>query len=116
MPKNADFVTRFWEKVDVRSPDECWPWLGAKKGNHEYGILSVPNNNRKQVYAHRVSAMIHFGMFSIKAMVCHHCDTPACVNPNHLYIGDVRSNARDMSSRGRWRNQFGAGPNAGRQR
>lgn len=108
MPKNANMIERFWEKVDVRGPEECWEWLGATRTNG-YGVMSVPRHNRVQLYAHRVSAAIHFGMFGRSDLVCHHCDNPRCVNPAHLYLGNERTNSEDMMRRGRGRGQFKRG-------
>jgi len=105
MPNNYTMIERFWQKVDVRGADECWEWTGARKPNG-YGLLSLAGHNRVQLYAHRVSASIHFGMFHRKSLICHHCDNPPCVNPAHLYVGDVRTNAADMMRRGRGNGQF----------
>jgi hypothetical protein len=109
MPKNADFIERFWEKVRVAGPDECWEWQGAVKKSNGYGVLSVPGNNRVQLTAHRISALIHFGMISRRHLVCHHCDNKLCVNPRHLYVGNHWTNARDMMERGRGRGQWQPG-------
>lgn len=106
MPKNANMLERFWEKVNVAGPNECWEWTGAVKKDNGYGILCSASNNRVQLLAHRVSAAIHFGMISRKSMVCHHCDNRICVNPAHLYIGDGFTNAADMMRRGRGSGQF----------
>ena len=111
MPKKASLEERFWEKVDVRAPDQCWMWQGATRLSG-YGVLSTPGDNRRQFYAHRYS--LHIAGVDVPAdcYVCHTCDVPGCVNPSHLYVGDGKTNAKDMSRRGRWRNQHAEGPNA----
>lgn len=106
VPKNMTMEGRFWEKVAVTSADECWLWQGAKR-TVGYGILSVPNVKGFDVYAHRYSAMLHFGMFHKKLHVLHQCGVRACVNPRHLYLGDDADNMKDTLRHGTWRNQYG---------
>lgn len=108
MPKNASLEERFWEKVDVRGSDDCWMWTGAVRLSG-YGVMSQPMNNRKQFYAHRYSLQLAGVEVPDDCYVCHTCDVPGCVNPRHLYVGDVYSNNRDISIRGRWRNQYASG-------
>ena len=92
---------RFWAKVDTAG--DCWLWTGSTN-NHGYGQLRAPDNG-VLVYAHRYSAMIHFGMFDRRAVVCHHCDTPNCVRPSHLFVGSMKQNSADMVAKGRQSNQ-----------
>lgn len=87
---------RFWEKVNKKSDDECWEWIGYKD-NKGYGIL----NNQHSTKAHRISWVIHNGKIPNKMCVCHHCDNPSCVNPNHLWLGSVAENNRDKELKGR---------------
>src|SRR3990167_9291402 len=63
-------------------------------------MLSV---NGRQTYAHRFSYDLHYGPVPKGLSVCHHCDNPPCVRPDHLYAGTVADNARDAVSRGRIR-------------
>jgi hypothetical protein len=86
---------RFWKNVD-RSKD-CWLWTGTVD-RYGYGRLSV---NYKNMSAHRLSAMMHFGMFDKRMFVLHRCDTPRCVRPSHLFLGDQRQNIKDMFAKGR---------------
>ncbi len=97
---------RFWEKVDQRSDDECWPWLAYldENGYGQYGL----NLDRKKTYkAHRVSYWITNGALSDDMNVLHRCDNPSCVNPRHLVLGTQVDNIRDMCLKGRDRHQRG---------
>lgn len=89
---------RFWDKVSVEPNTGCWLWL-AQIDKDGYGKFKL--NSRTLVAAHRVSygglvAPIPDGCF-----VCHKCDNPPCVNPDHLFVGTVKDNVRDMFSKGR---------------
>jgi hypothetical protein len=56
--------------------------------------------------AHRVAYELAVGPIPEGKHICHTCDTPACVNPKHLYVGDPATNGRDRAARGRSRNRF----------
>ncbi len=75
----------------------CWIWKGriAK----EYGIFWAG----KFIKAHRFSFLCFKGQINNKSLICHTCDTPSCVNPEHLYQGTHKDNARDRDSRNRQR-------------
>lgn len=83
---------RFWEKVDIKSKDDCWIWLGAVRG--QYGRILTEHG--KHDGAHRVCWMLVFGEIASGLLVCHRCDNPPCVNPYHLFLGDSTANNRDM--------------------
>src|ERR1051326_7362656 len=76
---------------------ECVEFSGCKniKG---YGILTVHN---KTVSAHRLVYRLYIGELKPGFVICHKCDNPACINPNHLYQGTPKDNSRDMVQRGR---------------
>jgi hypothetical protein len=86
---------RYWEKVDKTG--DCWLWTGGTSSG--YGTLGAAPDR----YAHRLGYMLGNGGAPIPAgmCVCHHCDTPRCVNPAHLFLGDKPANQRDMSAKGR---------------
>lgn len=88
-------VHRFWRNVDMSG--DCWVWTGMRHPQG-YGVISV---NGRQVRAHRVAYELEVEPIPSGAMVNHHCDNPPCVRPDHLYIGDAKTNARDMWARGR---------------
>lgn len=74
--------------------------VGGSYTEHGYGRMSYLNH----VYrTHRLAAHEWLGLdlSDTAVKVCHHCDNPPCFNPAHLYLGDQRSNVRDMVLRGR---------------
>ena len=95
--KRPTLEDRFWPKVDKRGPEECWPWLGASNGG--YGLIS--DGKGKHLRATRASILIHSGPFDKSLIVCHKCDNPPCVNPNHLFLGTFKDNMKDMHRKNR---------------
>jgi hypothetical protein len=98
---------RFWKKV--QKSEECWLWTGGLNSRSRwpgfrYGLLSTGSreNHRKEL-AHRVSWEIHNGPIPPGAFVCHRCDNPICVRPDHLFIGSAADNADDRDQKGRQR-------------
>lgn len=87
---------RFWNFVD-RSGD-CWIWTGFrnKKG---YGHFNFARGGA--MTAHRFAYLDTFGEFDRSLQVCHKCDNPPCVNPNHLFLGTNSDNQIDSSKKGR---------------
>jgi hypothetical protein len=77
-------VERFWDRVDIRGPDECWLWRGAKHA-HGYGQLV---RKKKRLYAHRVAYELFKGPipdgFEIDHVKAWGCNDRSCCNPFHL--------------------------------
>jgi hypothetical protein len=91
-------VQRFWNKVDKSGgEDACWIWMGYRLPSG-YGQVSHKDRTR---YAHRVSFEIAFGIIPDGLLVCHKCDNPGCVNPNHLFSGSNLDNANDRDRKKR---------------
>lgn len=88
---------RFWKYVDKKSDNECWNWLGVCN-NKGYGKIKI---NQKDISAHRFSWELHFGKIPKDLYICHHCDNPPCVNPNHLFLGTSKDNIDDMKNKNR---------------
>ena len=86
---------RFWKFVS--KTENCWDWTGSK-ANYGYGQLSI---NGKPVRANRYSWILHNGEIPTGLMICHKCDNPSCVNPEHLFLGDQTANMQDMISKKR---------------
>ena len=89
---------RFWEKV--QKSGTCWNWMAALFKNDGYGKFRV-SRERPTVRAQRVSWEIHFGAIDSRVNVLHRCDNPRCVRPDHLFLGSLGDNSKDMVQKGR---------------
>ena len=94
-------IARYWEKVDRREPDECWPWTG-EVNNQGYGRFNLWHDGRRtRLLAHRLAVVLAGTLLPERMKVLHRCDNPPCVNPAHLQIGTQGDNMRDALSKGR---------------
>jgi hypothetical protein len=80
-------------------PNGCVEWSGVKNRDG-YGILSGKRFCSSRL-AHRNSFTLHVGPIPDGALVCHKCDNPSCINPDHLFLGTVRDNNVDRANKGR---------------
>jgi hypothetical protein len=102
------FWDRFWGKVDVGQPDECWEWQAGcytdKRVPHlpKYGcVYRKIDGVSKYLKAHRVAYESANGAIPEGMQVLHTCDNPPCCNPDHLYLGTPQSNTYDKVSKNR---------------
>lgn len=96
------FIARFHTKYQIA--DGCWLWRAGKfaKG---YGMVNLGRDacgTQHTDYAHRVAYVIAKGDIPEGMVVRHSCDTPACVNPDHLKLGTQGDNVQDASVQGKY--------------
>jgi hypothetical protein len=99
---------RFWNKVQ-RVGDGCWEWT-ATRDSDGYGRILVGSRSdgtRQNARAHRVSYLLNCGSIPSGMEVLHKCDNPPCVRPDHLFLGTVDDNMKDMVAKKRAANQAG---------
>jgi len=108
----ANTIEKFWSYVNKGPKDECWIWQGPINSTG-YGYWGLQG---AKWLAHRLSYILANKLESLSPdiCVCHKCDTPRCVNPNHLFLGSKKENWDDMRAKGR--NSNGKGDHSGMAR
>lgn len=89
----CSLIQRFNAGVMKGRRDQCWPWKGCTNAAG-YGRMSA--GRKTQLKAHRVAWVIAHGQIPESICVLHRCDTPACCNPAHLFLGTKKDNTKDM--------------------
>lgn len=97
--KPKDLNLEFDKRYIPVTESGCWIWIGNTMGNG-YGVLSL-GGRRKSMLAHRFSYSRYVGELSDVDFVCHHCDIPSCVRPDHLFKGTASDNMKDCWRKGR---------------
>lgn len=95
-PTTESIIQRFLSKFSKRK-NQCWMWSGGIANG--YGSFSI---GKKKFSAHRISFEIFVNKdFNKTLYVCHKCDVPLCVNPDHLFLGTQQENVNDREQKGR---------------
>ena len=99
MPPTSDDIRSYLENrlcwVETQGPLDtpCWIWTGSLNRPNGYGL---PNIKKTQFTSNRAAWLAWRGEIPAGLKVLHHCDTPPCVNPEHLYVGTMKRNIEDM--------------------
>lgn len=97
----------FWKKVDFGTG--CWNWKGLRDPSG-YGYFSIPRDHHLFRKAKRKDQMVRASRFAFQRVVgpipeglvvCHSCDNPSCVRPEHLFLGTTQENADDKVRKNR---------------
>lgn len=90
------FRNRNWAAMQIRTNyrinGDCMEW-GGSKNSQGYGVVCFGGVTMR---AHRLSFEVHHGQIPDGMLVCHRCDNPPCINPEHLWLGTHYSNLQDM--------------------
>lgn len=91
-------ISRFWNKINVKGANDCWPWKNSTRGSLGYGQFRIGD---RICDAHRIALELMSGPLKKGKYILHNCDNPKCCNPRHLSAGTQKGNMDDMTDKGR---------------
>lgn len=95
---NQKYIKRFWSKIAIGQPEQCWEWKAGLVPRSGYGAFLINYQNR---LAHRVAFALTYGCNIENLWILHRCDNRKCCNPDHLFVGTSKDNAQDAKSKKR---------------
>lgn len=102
MKRAKPLSERFAEQTLPEPNTGCLLWTGAVSG-FGYGVIGSGGRGGQTIKAHRLAWEMAHGAVPDGLCVLHKCDTPACVNASHLFLGTRQANVDDMMAKGRHR-------------
>ena len=97
-PNSTEHIlARIFNRIIINPDTNCWNWQGTVN-LQGYATMGI---NRKTRLVHRVLYQLLGNTIPSKMLLCHHCDNPKCVNPNHLFVGTQSDNMKDSFNKGR---------------
>ncbi len=94
-------IEHFWGHVQRGDGNACWVWIGVR---NSIGYGCVSSGHDKTTPAHRFAWELVNGPIPAGMYICHRCDNPPCVRPDHLFLGTHLDNMADMVAKGRGKN------------
>ena len=101
--KHIDKEGKAWTDPDTGVTSPCWEWKGIEDKQYP----RIEDDAGKTIYGHRYSWEYHNSPIPPGECVCHKCDHPRCVNPDHLFTGPVSANVADRVKKGRSARMYG---------
>lgn len=105
MQLTSSDIPRFWEKVAIRSPLDCWEWQAATLQSGGYGAFRLNGQTKR---AHRVAYFLAKGNLDPTLELLHKCNNPRCCNPNHLVQDTHAANLSQAGAEGKMTRHSGA--------
>ena len=94
-------LERFWSKV--KKTETCWLWTGGTDAGGYGHFVTMGEHG----YAHRISYRLCVGKIPDGLCICHRCDVPTCVNPDHLFAASQSENNQDRAAKKRSAKRLG---------